>query len=331
MKPEPILALPTNSTSLNIKRSSAIMRFQSLVALAGLLLAGKLALAAELDPDDVPDRCRSACDPVVSVARDCDRRNDNDAAEMDCICDSDQASTRIPQCEACIAQYRTDNPRDEDHDGSDDADYDNDDNDDADPHDNDAYDILTSCNFDPTTYAPASSHFPSSSASSSNAPHRSSSSFSHSSSPSSHTSSAPDPDPDSDSGYITTSGVYHPPASLTESPSPSVIVSTLISVSVSPSLIYVPSPSNPGQISPSLSSEAPSGSPALSGFVNPASSFTKSGPYTPPSDSDSDSDSLGAASADVSSAVRNSSPSVLMSPSTAPVSSITGNSYSVPT
>ncbi|CEN60679.1 hypothetical protein ASPCAL03114 [Aspergillus calidoustus] len=130
------------------------MRFRQFLALSSLMLAGNLALAAELDRDDVPDMCRTVCEPVVSAAARCDRDNDNDTSEMNCICNSDQADTRVPQCEACIAQYRSDHPRDDDYDGSDEEDGDEDD-DDADPHDNDAYDILTSCDFTTTTYAPA--------------------------------------------------------------------------------------------------------------------------------------------------------------------------------
>lgn len=116
------------------------MRVQQLLTLSSLILAGSLALAAELDHDDIPDTCYAACDPVVRVAQRCDRQNHVDSAEMDCICQSDQARTRIPHCEACIAQYRRDNPNDEDYDGSDETDDETDDGDDEDidPHDNGA-------------------------------------------------------------------------------------------------------------------------------------------------------------------------------------------------
>ncbi|KAL4956531.1 hypothetical protein BDW69DRAFT_81851 [Aspergillus filifer] len=171
------------------------MRIQPLLAFTTFILSGKLAITAELDPDDVPQPCHSACDPVVSIAQECDRRNDNDTSEIHCICGSDQADTRIPRCEACIAQYRTDHPQDEDHDGDDDDDGAND-NDDADPHDNDAYDILTSCSFDTTSYAPASSSggggstHSSSASPSTNSPSHSSSASGHIASPSNHSASA---------------------------------------------------------------------------------------------------------------------------------------------
>ncbi|KAL3458946.1 hypothetical protein BJX64DRAFT_209644 [Aspergillus heterothallicus] len=117
------------------------MRIHQLLVVSSFMLASNFGLAAQLDRNDVPDMCRTACELVVSVADRCDRQNDNDTAEMNCICNSDQADTRVPRCEACIAQYETDHPRE--------------DNGDADPHDNDAYDIITSCHFTTTTYAPA--------------------------------------------------------------------------------------------------------------------------------------------------------------------------------
>ncbi|PLB52157.1 hypothetical protein P170DRAFT_472063 [Aspergillus steynii IBT 23096] len=132
------------------------MRATHFLALSGLMLAGKVALAAELDRDDVPNRCWDVCGPVVGIAHRCDGMHDNDRREMDCICDWKQAPSLIPLCEACIADYRadrnnTDRDRhyDEEHDLFDD---DDDDDDDRDPHHNDAYDILRSCSLSTTSY-----------------------------------------------------------------------------------------------------------------------------------------------------------------------------------
>ncbi|KAL4795019.1 hypothetical protein BDV19DRAFT_389677 [Aspergillus venezuelensis] len=208
------------------------MRIQPLLAFTTFLLAGKLAITAELDPDDVPHPCHSACDPVVSIAQECDRRNDNDTSGMDCICGSDQADTQIPRCEACIAQYRTDHPQDEDNDGDDDDDGDSD-NDDADPHDNDAYDILTSCGFDTTSYAPTSSSDGGGGGSSSH-----SSSASPSSNSASHSSSA--------SGHIASPSSH--------SASASSHMSSAASASETPSLTHAAQPSRPTLISASRSS-----------------------------------------------------------------------------
>ncbi|KAK1139452.1 hypothetical protein N8T08_000731 [Aspergillus melleus] len=137
------------------------MRATQLLALSGLMLASKVAVAAELDRDDVPNRCWDVCGPVVGTAHRCDGMHDRDRAEMDCICDWNQAPSLVPLCEACIADYRADRNNtnrdrhyDEEHDlfDDDDDDDDDDDRDDRDPHHNDAYDILRSCSFSTTSY-----------------------------------------------------------------------------------------------------------------------------------------------------------------------------------
>ncbi|XRM48283.1 hypothetical protein ABZX51_011214 [Aspergillus tubingensis] len=91
----------------------------------------------DLDSDDVPDRCWSVCGPVVGITQGCDHRyDDNDRAELNCICNWVEAPTLLPLCEACIANYRREHDHDDDHDA----------------HDNDAYDILTSCSLSTTTW-----------------------------------------------------------------------------------------------------------------------------------------------------------------------------------
>lgn len=93
------------------------MRAQQLLALAGLILAGNVAIAAKVEQDDVPNRCWDACGSVVGVSRRCDDQHDNDSAELQCICNWEAAKTQIPLCAACITQY---GHRDDDHDDNDD-------------------------------------------------------------------------------------------------------------------------------------------------------------------------------------------------------------------
>ncbi|KAB8214786.1 hypothetical protein BDV33DRAFT_26174 [Aspergillus novoparasiticus] len=121
------------------------MRTAQLLALSGLMLMSNVAMGAELDHDDVPNRCWDVCGPVVGIAHKCDNMHDSDRAEMKCICDWKQAPSLIPLCEACIAQYRSERNN---------RDHDDDDDDDRDPHHNDAYDILTSCSLSTTSYNP---------------------------------------------------------------------------------------------------------------------------------------------------------------------------------
>lgn len=110
------------------------MRTQQLLALSGLLLASNVAIASKLDHDDVPNRCWDACGSVVNTAQRCDHQyDDDDSAEIQCICDWDAAKTQVPLCAACIDKYDrdydTDHDDDDDHDDDHDDDYDdNDDN-----------------------------------------------------------------------------------------------------------------------------------------------------------------------------------------------------------
>ncbi|KAF9884938.1 hypothetical protein FE257_000929 [Aspergillus nanangensis] len=136
------------------------MRVHQLLALSGLMLLSNVAIGAKLDHDDVPDRCWNVCGSLVGKAKQCDSmHDDDDRAEIQCICDWNQASSIIPLCEACIADYRN-------QDGGDDDDDDNgcdnsgnrdcDDRDDRDGiHDNEAYEILGSCTLTATSYNPA--------------------------------------------------------------------------------------------------------------------------------------------------------------------------------
>lgn len=112
------------------------MHVRQLLIISSLILAGNVAFGADLDQDDVPSGCHSACDPLVSISQRCDRQTDNDAAEARCICRANNASSIITRCEACIAQYRSDNPPDNDN-------GDDDNTDDGGPHDNGKWIMLS--------------------------------------------------------------------------------------------------------------------------------------------------------------------------------------------
>ncbi|KAL4889258.1 hypothetical protein BDV59DRAFT_119968 [Aspergillus ambiguus] len=83
------------------------------LALSGLILMSNVAIGTKLDDDDIPNRCWKACGPVVGIARKCNGiYNDDDHAELQCICDWNKASTLIPLCEACIVDYGSSNGTD---------------------------------------------------------------------------------------------------------------------------------------------------------------------------------------------------------------------------
>lgn len=85
------------------------------VLLLGLSLLSAVK-AQEFDNNDVPQQCRSVCQAMVDAARTCDRNFDGDRQEVDCICNTENASTALPECAACIRQFDSDDDDDDDDD-----------------------------------------------------------------------------------------------------------------------------------------------------------------------------------------------------------------------
>ncbi|KAF2823845.1 hypothetical protein CC86DRAFT_60753 [Ophiobolus disseminans] len=109
------------------------MLFQKLAIVSAL---AAFAAAQDVDNSDVPQQCRAVCADVVATSQRCDNETNDDRAEVDCICRSQNAATLIPACDACVQQFDTDND---------------------DPNDvSDVRELLTRCNFTTTTYNSAS-------------------------------------------------------------------------------------------------------------------------------------------------------------------------------
>lgn len=97
------------------------MHFNKILPLSSILILSKvLGSIADVDPDEVPTRCIGVCRPVIQGSRRCDNQTRTDTAEMQCMCRLANATTVIPRCEACVAEFHTEI----------------DDDPDADPHDN---------------------------------------------------------------------------------------------------------------------------------------------------------------------------------------------------
>lgn len=71
-----------------------------------LLMTAILALVVkaqdEIDSDDFPPVCASACQSLVGTTERCDDTTDGDAAYLACVCSSADASNLLPSCGACI-------------------------------------------------------------------------------------------------------------------------------------------------------------------------------------------------------------------------------------
>ncbi|EKG13947.1 hypothetical protein MPH_08946 [Macrophomina phaseolina MS6] len=95
------------------------MQYKAFAVFAALAAIGA---TQDIDNNDVPSVCRSVCQSTVDLTTQCDRQNDdNDTGFINCVCSSSNASSFIPECEACVAA-----------------------NDEA---DNDVRDIVRSCSF----------------------------------------------------------------------------------------------------------------------------------------------------------------------------------------
>ena len=133
------------------------MRF----ALTALVVASSAMVAVadiDFDWDDVPQVCRSTCEPVRDLSRTCevdlpgdDNDNQETQLEVQCFCTNtsfDVASVAA-LCQACIRQEH--NPADNNDDDDDD------DNDDDDDDHNDSLDdinnIIRTCGFSTTSWA----------------------------------------------------------------------------------------------------------------------------------------------------------------------------------
>ncbi|KAI4705729.1 hypothetical protein J4E81_000613 [Alternaria sp. BMP 2799] len=103
------------------------MHFQKLAVVFALSAIG---LAQDVDQDDVPMQCRSVCDSVTRLTRDCDTSTNDDMAERQCICNGQNANTAVPLCAACIMQNGGE-------------------------MDNDVNDIVRECSFSTTSYNPS--------------------------------------------------------------------------------------------------------------------------------------------------------------------------------
>ncbi|KAJ5599501.1 hypothetical protein N7450_000568 [Penicillium hetheringtonii] len=86
-------------------------------------------VAGDVDANDLPSQCKDVCAPVVSLTSSCDSKtNDDDTAELNCICKDPRAAKSLPECDACISKFSKDG------------------------RDNDANDLVRSCSFTTTEY-----------------------------------------------------------------------------------------------------------------------------------------------------------------------------------
>ncbi|KAI0449307.1 hypothetical protein F5B21DRAFT_509328 [Xylaria acuta] len=83
--------------------------------LTALFLFAAFGATQDVDLDDVPQACQQACQDITSLSDDCDRNNNDDAAERDCVCNANNAQQQANSCAACVkANVQNDDDADDD-------------------------------------------------------------------------------------------------------------------------------------------------------------------------------------------------------------------------
>jgi hypothetical protein len=78
------------------------MRYSTILALTASL--GLSSVHAQDIDGDFPSACQDSCGAVQQQANSCDNQNNNDSAELQCICKGQNMQNLVPQCQACIAE-----------------------------------------------------------------------------------------------------------------------------------------------------------------------------------------------------------------------------------
>lgn len=86
--------------------------------LVGTLLFATFGTTQDVDLDDVPRVCQQVCQDITRLSDDCDRNNNDDAAERDCVCNAESAQQQASNCAACVkANLQNGNADDDADDG----------------------------------------------------------------------------------------------------------------------------------------------------------------------------------------------------------------------
>jgi hypothetical protein len=97
------------------------MRYPIALPVLAAIFSSVAVRAQDIDDNDIPARCRDACNPVAALTQYCDRFDDDDNNDDDdsndyinCVCTYPNANFQVPLCEACIRSVETDDDNGED-------------------------------------------------------------------------------------------------------------------------------------------------------------------------------------------------------------------------
>ncbi|KAI0871819.1 hypothetical protein GGS24DRAFT_41826 [Hypoxylon argillaceum] len=83
--------------------------------LSVIFLFAAFGATQDVDLDDIPKVCQQACQDISRLSEDCDDQNEDDTAELNCICNADSAQQLANSCAACVkANIQSDDDDDDD-------------------------------------------------------------------------------------------------------------------------------------------------------------------------------------------------------------------------
>lgn len=86
--------------------------------LSVIFLFAAFGATQDVDLDDIPKVCQQACQDISRLSEDCDDQNEDDTAELNCICNADSAQQLANSCAACVkANIQSDDDDDDDEEG----------------------------------------------------------------------------------------------------------------------------------------------------------------------------------------------------------------------
>jgi hypothetical protein len=115
---------PFSPQTLNIYRSDIYQSLQLRPKMHSktLLLfsvALGVALSQDFDVDDYPAQCNNSCGPIATASNTCDEQNDDDdPAQLNCICNTRNMDSLLPDCLTCLFPFRNTDDYNDDYEGN---------------------------------------------------------------------------------------------------------------------------------------------------------------------------------------------------------------------
>lgn len=101
-----------NDSTNNRSTNSPAANMQS-ISVSAFALSLLCTIKAQGVDNEFPFVCQSICQPVVTLADQCNTGDgDDDQDDGDCLCGSTAAATQVPQCQACLFINDQNNGRD---------------------------------------------------------------------------------------------------------------------------------------------------------------------------------------------------------------------------